>query len=198
MRAVLHRERALGAARLAELDALIARHRAPERHRRRSRLRAALRQRAQHVAAPVRARARRFARPRPGDDRPGPDVREGRPLPRTKARCPITCRWCSSMRRRSRRRRRAPSWARSRTSSTSSSTRWRSAAAAYASVLGALLELAGEKAQDGQRARRRAARRKLGRAGRVRRLRVARPVAPRPGAADRDRPPDRPIQGART
>ena len=56
-------------------------HRGAERHRRRGRLRAALRQRPAHQPAPVRACARRFARPRPGDDRPGPDLRGRRAVP---------------------------------------------------------------------------------------------------------------------
>ncbi len=49
-----------------------------------------------HRAAPVRARARRLARPRPGDGRPGADLRAGRPAARPPASCPTTCRWCSS------------------------------------------------------------------------------------------------------
>ena len=146
-----------------------------------------------HVAASVRARARRFARPRPGDDRPRarPTRRRG-PLPRAKASCRTTCRRCSSSRRRSRRAKRTRCSARWRTSSTRSSPRSRSAAARYASVLGALLELAGEKAQPGRARRRRAARRDLGRAAGVRRLLVE-----GPGAARRTPQPIRSFRGYR-
>ncbi len=54
----------------------------------------------------------------------------------------------------------------------------------YASALGALIELAGEKCAPVQRARRRADRRELGRARSLRRLQFGRTVAARPAAAD--------------
>ena len=80
------------AARLAELDALIDALAARRSARGRGRLRRAVRPRPRHLAAPVRARARRLARPRPGDDRPGADLREGRPATSRQASCPTTCR----------------------------------------------------------------------------------------------------------
>ena len=58
----------------------------------------------------------------------------------------------------------------------------------YASVLGALIELAGERLRAGERARRSADRRELGRAGGLRRLQLGRTVAARPAAADPDPP----------
>ncbi len=80
------------------------------------------------------------------------------------ANCPITCRRCSNSSRRSRRARRALSWSRWRTFSTRSSRALLQRQSAYASVLGALLELAGEKAHAGRSRRRRTARSELARA----------------------------------
>jgi hypothetical protein len=69
---------------------------------------------------------------------------QGRPVPGAEANCPTTCRWCWSTRRPSRRARRAPSSRDGAHPATSSSAPCCKREQPYASVLGALLELAGE------------------------------------------------------
>ena len=82
LRDALHAERALTPPRLVELDVLIDSLERAHAARRGSRLRRALRSRPLDVVASFRARARRLARPRTGDDRPGQDLRDGRPSAR--------------------------------------------------------------------------------------------------------------------
>ncbi len=112
---------------------------------RRGRLRRALRPRPRHRAAPVRACARRLARPRPGDDRPRPDLREaGLSWPgELPDYLPVVLEFASTQ---------PPREARAFLGEIAhilnvifSALQQRGSA--YASVLGALLELAGEKAQ---------------------------------------------------
>ena len=104
---LLRDERALAAARLAELDALIdALARADPLDAEADYVELFDRGRA-HLAAPVRARARRLARPRPGDDRPRRRPTRRPACSSAEASCPTTCRWCSSSSRPSRRARRA-------------------------------------------------------------------------------------------
>jgi hypothetical protein len=126
MRAALHGERALSAPRGWPSSTP---DRQPAGARRRWRPRpttSSCSTRPRHLAAPVRACARRLARPRPGDDRPGADLREGRPVPRPGELpdyLPVVLEFASTQPPP----RRAPSWARWRTSSTPSSTRCKSA-----------------------------------------------------------------------
>ncbi len=143
-------------------------------------------------AAPVRARARRLARPRPGDDRPGADLRDRRACTWPKARCPTTCRWCWSSPRPSRRARRAPSWPRWRTSSTSSSARCDKRRQPLRQRAGRAARTGRREGAAGERARRSADRRELGRAAGVRRLLVEGSGAARPAAADPHRAQERP------
>ena len=176
--------------RQAELDALIESLRSRRTAGSGGRLRRTVRPRPRHLAAPVRARARRLARPRSGDDRPRANLRKSRPVPgagrvarlsagRARVRVHPAAARSDGVSRRNGAHFQRPS-----------SARCASATSPYASVLGALLELAGEKAQAGRAGGRTCARRKLGRAAGVRRLLDQGPGEARPAATHSHRPQD--------
>jgi len=127
----LRRDRRRAGAAHAHQDGADGAGRPPARRRplrgRRS-VRDAVRSRAPDLAAPVRARARRLARPRPGDGRPAAlYARRGSRSPATSS--PTTCRRCSSTCRRDPRPRRARCSTTAHTSSGGSARRSPTAAA---------------------------------------------------------------------
>ena len=191
-------EAALPAARRAELRAFIGEMERADPIDAGGALRRAVRPRPRHLAAPVRARARRLARSRPGHDRPDADLREGRPASSARTSCPTTCAWCWSSPPPSRRR-----LAREFLGEMAPHPQRHLQRAAQARE--PLRQRAGRRAGTGRpegrgraRRRRRADRRELGRAGRLRRLLRQGPGRARRTATHPHRPqdPSRP-QGAR-